>query len=102
MKQMMRKLNSSAGESIAEVLAAMLVIALGIVMLVSMVSSSGNMIRRSEQSYAENMDQFNALEVQASPAAAADPKPETAEISMKSTSGSDSYTGSITVWKAGQ
>jgi Tfp pilus assembly protein PilV len=102
MKQMMRKLNSSAGESIAEVLAAMLVIALGIVMLVSMVTSSSNMIRKSENSYAEYMDQYNALEVQASPSASSDPKPETADITMKNTSGSDSYTGSITVWKAGQ
>ncbi|MCI6746857.1 MAG: hypothetical protein MR580_10875 [Anaerolactibacter massiliensis] len=100
MKQMMRKLNSSAGESIAEVLAAMLVIALGIVMLVSMVSSSSNMIRKSEQSYADYMDSFNAEEVQASPAASE--KVAITIVPSPSPSTEKSYQGSVTVWKAGQ
>lgn len=64
MSRIRNKLHSSSGESISEVLVAMLVIALGIVMLVSMISASGNIIRRSEQAYADYIKRFNAMEAQ--------------------------------------
>lgn len=97
MKAMLEKLKSSSGESIAEVLAAMLVIALGIVMLVSMVSSSSSMIQKSEQSYADYMSEFNAAETQSGSGG----QKKTVSLTVKGT-GADadqnSYSGSMSVW----
>ena len=45
---MRRKLRSRAGESLTEVLAALLVSALALTMLAAMISSSGKMIQKSE------------------------------------------------------
>ena len=56
MKRLLQKLNSRKGESISEVLVALLISALGIVLLAAMISSSVRMIdtgRDKIQSYVE-------------------------------------------------
>ena len=58
----LNKLKSRRGETITEVLAAMVVIALGIIMLVSMEMAAQNLVRKSEASFAANMAQKNAIE----------------------------------------
>jgi len=62
-KRLMKKLNSRAGESIAEVLVALLISALALVMLASMITASTRIITQSkttmESYYAEN----NTLEL---------------------------------------
>ncbi len=57
-KKLLEKLRSRRGESIAEVLVAMLISAVALVMLASMIASSGRMIRRSRESM-ENYDAAN-------------------------------------------
>lgn len=99
MSRIQAKLRSSSGESISEVLVAMLVIALGIVMLVSMISASGNMIRRSEKVYADYMEQFNAMEAQDSLKGSAQQVPIT--MTGENTDPEkdpNTYRGSIRVW----
>lgn len=49
MKKFMRKLRSQAGESIAETLIAVLVIAVALTMLASMITATANMVKRSER-----------------------------------------------------
>lgn len=62
MKNAIRKLKSNSGESIAEVLIAATVIALGFLMLASMMGSSAKMIRNSEEYYEEYIDSKNKVE----------------------------------------
>lgn len=57
-----QKLKSRQGESIAEVLAAMVVIALGIILLVSMEMAAQNLVRTSESNFTSNMTQKNGIE----------------------------------------
>ncbi len=57
-KRMLEKLRSRRGDSLAEVLVAMLISAVALVMLASMIASSGRMIRRSRESM-ENYDAAN-------------------------------------------
>ena len=60
-KKMLEKLRSRRGDSIAEVLVAMLISAVALVMLASMIASSGRMIRRSRESMEEYDKANNAL-----------------------------------------
>ena len=53
-EKIIRKLQSKAGDSIAEVLIALLISSLALVMLASMISSSANMITKSKS----NMDDY--------------------------------------------
>ena len=55
-KRMLDKLRSRRGDSLAEVLVAMLISAVALVMLASMIASSGRMIRRSR----ESMEEYDA------------------------------------------
>lgn len=55
-KRMLEKLRSRRGDSIAEVLVAMLISAVALVLLASMIASSSRMIRRSR----ESMEDYDA------------------------------------------
>lgn len=57
-----KKISSKKGESIAEVLIAMLIVALGAILLASMVIGSRNLITKSEEAYTEQMTEKNVLE----------------------------------------
>ncbi len=59
---MIKKLKSSAGESIAEVLVACLIMALGLLMLASMITTSKNLITRTEQRFSAHYQRVNGLE----------------------------------------
>lgn len=61
-KLAVRKLSSESGESIGEVLAATIVVALGSILLATMVSSSKNIITKSEKAYDKYIAQRNYLE----------------------------------------
>lgn len=61
-KQAAGKLSSKAGESIGEVLASVIVVALGSILLVTMVTSSKNIITKSEETYHRYIAQRNYLE----------------------------------------
>ena len=62
MKQkIIRKLQSKAGDSIAEVLIALLISSLALVMLASMISSSANMITKSKSNMDDYYSKMNAL-----------------------------------------
>lgn len=58
----MRKFRSGSGESIAEVLVAALVVALGALLLVTMVLAATRIIRNSEKAYNEYLDERNVVE----------------------------------------
>ena len=63
MKKLIRgKLNSRKGESIAEVLVALLIAALALVMLASMITSSSSMIKSSRIKMQDYYTANNALE----------------------------------------
>ena len=64
MRAMRAKLKSRAGESIAEVLVALLISSVAIVMLASMITTSARITNDSKKSYAEYYDANNALTVQ--------------------------------------
>ena len=57
-----KKLRSERGETIGEALAAMLVVALGALMLAAMTSSATRIVTRSETAYSQYLDQRNAIE----------------------------------------
>lgn len=61
-KSLHKKLASSCGESISEVLIAMLIIELALLMVVSMIMSAGNMITKSEKSFDSLYSRRNAME----------------------------------------
>lgn len=62
MKKVYAKLLSSKGESISEVLVASLVIALGALLVATMISASFRLLSREEQSYKEYIEQKNIFE----------------------------------------
>ena len=62
MKKMMQKLRSRAGESISEVLIAMLVSALGLAMLAGVISTSVRIINNSKTTMKTFIQNENALE----------------------------------------
>lgn len=62
MRKAFRKLQKTKGESIAEILVAMLVIAMGLIMLASMLTASVNMIKNSKEQYTTEVAQKNAVE----------------------------------------
>lgn len=61
MKKMIQKLKSKNGESIGEVLAAMVIISLAAIMLASMIAASMRIITRSVRGYDLYVAQVNAL-----------------------------------------
>lgn len=61
MKKMIQKLKSKNGESIGEVLAAMVIISLAAIMLASMIAASMRIITRSVKGYDLYVAQVNAL-----------------------------------------
>lgn len=110
-QRILKKLKNRRGETITEVLAAMLVIALGIVMLVSMEMAAQNLVRKSEAAFTANMAQKNGIEegAGASDVATADSKvllsrkdaarglsligevPDSGDTDAASSSGEDTY-----------
>lgn len=60
-----RIIHADAGESIAEVLVAMLVIEMALVMVVSMIISAGKMISKSKVDYARYYNERNTTELRA-------------------------------------
>jgi len=62
MKKMMQKLRSRAGESISEVLIAMLVSALGLAMLAGVITTSTRIITKSRETAKTFTQSENALE----------------------------------------
>ena len=63
-KRIFRKLRSKAGETIAEVLIALLVSSLGLVILAQMINASANMIKNSEVKMQEYYSENNKLDKQ--------------------------------------
>ena len=61
-KAVMRKLKSNSGESISEVLIASLVVSLAFVMVVSMVTSSQKIIKKTDDAMDNYYEQRNAYE----------------------------------------
>ena len=57
-----RKLRSSSGESIAEVLIASLVVALAMIMIVSMIMSATKMVDSSAETYTAFIEEHNKIE----------------------------------------
>ena len=62
MHTILRKLRSEKGESIAEVLVATLVVALGSVLFAGMVSASEKIVRNSDTAYDNYLNDHNAIE----------------------------------------
>ena len=62
MKKLRQKFTSTRGESISEVLIAMLIIELALLMVVSMIMSAGRMITKSEKTYDILYSRRNAME----------------------------------------
>jgi|GEM_PF-2300190 len=61
---MKKKLQSNAGESLAEVIVAVLVVALGMLLLASAVVSGANVIKTSEAAMNDYYENMNELELQ--------------------------------------
>lgn len=59
---MLEKLRSERGESIGEALAAMLIVALGALMLAGMTTAATRIVEKSEKAYNVYLDQRNYLE----------------------------------------
>ena len=62
-KDIKRKLSSNAGESIAEVLVAALIVVLGSLLLHTMVNASFRLLTKEEESYKEFIDERNEFEI---------------------------------------
>lgn len=62
MKKIAKKLRSQAGESIAETLVAVLVIAVALTMLAAMITATANMVKKSEKKMDEYYTANTALE----------------------------------------
>lgn len=92
------KLKSTSGESIAEVLIAMLVVALGSVLFASMVMASRDIVQKSEEAYHEYIEAHNDLETRAQ----ATPSPDILEIRKSGNliSGTAEYTEKVNVYSA--
>lgn len=59
---MMKKLKENRGESLTEVLVAILIIALGSIMMITMVSASVKIVKSGTERFGTNMTQKNAVE----------------------------------------
>ena len=62
-KDIKRKMSSNAGESIAEVLVAALIVVLGSLLLHTMVNASFRLLTKEEESYKEFIDERNEFEI---------------------------------------
>ncbi len=60
-RKMLRRLKSSAGESLAEVLASLLIAALALTMLASTIATSSKMITQSKNKMEDYYDQNDAM-----------------------------------------
>ncbi len=67
MQRMMNKIKSKSGETIAEVLVACLIAAMGLLLLAVMVTTSQRLIEKSENLYKENIKQSNQIELGTTP-----------------------------------
>lgn len=56
------KIREKRGETLAEVLASTLIIALALLLLASMVAASSNLVRKSEATFESNMAEKNIIE----------------------------------------
>lgn len=81
-----KKLRSERGETIGEALAAMLVVALGALMLAAMTSAATRIVTRSETAYSRYLDQRNAIE-----SGGADVEKNSSEADSNETSTKDGY-----------
>ena len=81
-----KKLHSERGETIGEALAAMLVVALGALMLAAMTSAATRIVTRSETAYSRYLDQRNAIE-----SGGADVEKNSSEAASNETSTKDGY-----------
>jgi Tfp pilus assembly protein PilV len=70
-RQIRRKLNSRNGESLAEVLVAVLVIAIGLVLLSTMVLASGRLVDNGGRKMTQVISASNAMESQSGSGATA-------------------------------
>ncbi len=61
-RKLFHRICSDKGESIGEALAAMLIVALGALMLAAMTSAATRIVTKSEKAYAEYLDQRNIIE----------------------------------------
>ena len=62
-KDIKRKMSSNAGESIAEVLVAALIVVLGSLLMHTMVNASFRLLTKEEESYKELIDERNEFEI---------------------------------------
>jgi hypothetical protein len=97
---MLSKLHSQSGESLAEVLVSVLIAALGLLLLASMISSSGKIIRKSEDNEITLNTITSTLDSELSSRSGGDP----GEVYIRSASGGDiDFDGSsptkVTVYK---
>ena len=79
--RLLRKLRSSRGESISEVLVALLISSLALVMLASMISSTTSLVTKSRDVLSEYYDANNALSSRGSSGSGAASSPGTAVLS---------------------
>ena len=77
----LRKLRSNRGESISEVLVALLISSLALVMLASMISSTTSLVTKSRDVLSEYYDANNALSSRGSSGSGAASSPGTAVLS---------------------
>ena len=103
-KKLRQKFASTRGESISEVLIAMLIIELALLMVVSMIMSAGRMITKSEKTYDILYSRRNAMETNQAQteestsvsgrksAAAPAPTSGSARVTVKNADGSGSST----------
>lgn len=106
MKKLREKFASTRGESISEVLIAMLIIELALLMVVSMIMSAGRMITKSEKTYDILYSRRNAMETnqaqteestsvsgrKSAAAPAPTPTPGSASVIVKNADGNGSST----------
>ena len=79
MKSMIKKLKKHAGETISEVLIALLISTIGLLMLATMISSSGNSISKSRVL----LEKYYSTEAETD---------KTAQITVKNTTANKTYT----------
>ncbi|MGO5291348.1 hypothetical protein ACTQ1N_04080 [Porcincola sp. LCP21S3_C12] len=97
MKKMIQKLKSKNGESIGEVLAAMVIISLAAIMLASMIAASMRIITRSVKGYDLYVAQVNALNTEGRVKSAGEKEYPDDELGYQRETGKNV----IVVWKVG-
>ena len=90
-KQNKNPLLSQSGETLAEALVAMLVVAFGAIILAGMVMAASNVINRSEKSYNEYLDRRNYIETRG--------KDQTHNADSQQSFGIDDQTTDTLVWE---